>query len=173
MHEAPSFDPYEHPLPAPPGSVPFESPTGEILPPLEATDAALRAFAASPNGTNPFDPNDPNVLALGQTMYERHCAVCHGPTGAGDGPLAGPGKFPVIPPVASGVALTLPDGYIYGIIRAGRGLMPSYAARVTHTERWAIVSYVKQLQAQAGAQPVPAPAPAGPTAPADTAAAQQ
>lgn len=162
MRSAPSFDPYEHPLPAPPGSVPFESPNGPTLPPLAATDAALRAFADGPWGQNPFAPGDQAVLALGQVMYDRHCAVCHGMTGAGDGPLAGPGRFPVVPPVASGAALALSDGYVYGIIRAGRGLMPAYGARMTHNERWAIVNYVNQLQVNAGAAPAPAPA-AAPT----------
>jgi mono/diheme cytochrome c family protein len=163
MRSAPSFDPYEHPLPAPPGSVPFESPYGPALPPLQATDAALRAFAAGPWGQNPFAAGDQNALAVGRTMYDRHCAVCHGVTGAGDGPLAGPGRFPVVPPVATGNALTLSDGYLFGIIRAGRGLMPAYGARMNFDEAWSIVTYVNQLQVNAGAVPAPAPAaaPAG------------
>jgi mono/diheme cytochrome c family protein len=149
--------PYEHPLPAPPGSVPFESPNGPALPPLAATDAALREFAAGPWGQNPLAADDQAALALGPIMYDRHCAVCHGATGAGDGPLAGPGRFPVIPPVNGGASLALSDGYVYAIIRAGRGLMPAYGARMTHTERWAVVNYVNQLQGGAGAAPAPQP----------------
>ena len=161
LRSAPSFDPYEHPLPSPAGSVPFESPAGEILPPLAASEPELRAFAATPAGQQPLNANDPQVLEAGKVMFERHCAVCHGTAGAGDGPLKGPGKFPLVPPVSSGNALTLPDGYVYAVIRAGRGLMPSYGARITHLERWAIVAYVKRLQAQTAAEPAPA---AGPTA---------
>lgn len=157
MHESPAFDPYEHPLPAPPGSVPFESPAGVVLPPQEATEAALNAFAASPYGQNPYAADNAAVLALGQTMYERHCSVCHGVQGGGDGPLVGPGKFPSIPALTSGVALDRSDGYVYAIIRAGRGLMPAYGPRMTHTERWAVVNYVNSLQA-AGAQPAAQPA---------------
>lgn len=187
LHEAPSFDPYEHPLPAPPGAVPFQSPAGEVLPPQEATEVALNAFAASPYGRNPYAANDPAVLALGQVMYERHCAVCHGQQGGGDGPLVGPGKFPSVPALTSGTALGRPDGYVYAIIRAGRGLMPSYGGRTTHTERWAIVNYVKSLQAAAGGaqpaaqpgaatqpgQPGAVPQQAQPPAATDTTAAQQ
>ncbi|HEX6309054.1 MAG TPA: cytochrome c [Longimicrobiales bacterium] len=158
LREAPSFDPYEHPLPPPPGSIPFESPNGVALPPLEASEAALNAFAASPAGRNPLAPNDPAALALGQIMYERHCAVCHGVQGLGDGPLAGPGKFPVIPPLVSGVALGRADGYVYGVIRAGRGLMPAYGARMTHIERWSVVTYVNSLQAAAGGAQTGTPA---------------
>ena len=174
MRESPFFDPYEHPLPPPPGSVPFESPNGPVLPPLQATEQALNEFAGGPYGRNPLAADDPAALTLGQTMYERHCAVCHGPQGGGDGPLRGPGKFPVIPSLISGPATTRVDGYLYGIIRAGRGLMPAYGARMTHTERWSIVVYVNYLQARAGAPAAPAAAPAavpGGAAPPDTAAA--
>lgn len=160
LRDAPSFDPYEHPLPAPPGSVPFLSPAGEIMAPLEATEAALNAFAASPQGQNPLAADDPAALVHGQVMYERNCAVCHGTQGAGNGPLAGAGKFPYVPPLGSGVALTRVDGYVYGIIRAGRGLMPAYGARISHLERWAIVNYVNQLQAQAGGGAAPVAPPA-------------
>jgi mono/diheme cytochrome c family protein len=159
MRSAPSFDPYEMPLPAPPGSIPFSSPNGgELLPPLEATPAALTAFGASPHAVNPLSPEDANAQALGKVMYERHCLVCHGAQGRGDGPVIGPGKFPMALPLVSGTALGLSDGYIYGIIRAGRGLMPAYGTRMTHTERWAVVMYVRQMQTQFGRAPVAAPA---------------
>jgi hypothetical protein len=53
------------------------------------------------------------------------------------------------------------DGYLYAIIRAGRGLMPSYGPRTSHRERWAIVNYDRQLQGASGAA---SPAPADSTA---------
>jgi mono/diheme cytochrome c family protein len=187
LRDAPSFRPYEHPLPAPPGSVPFESPYGgDLLQPLEATEAALNAFAASPDGRNPLAANDTAALRVGQLMYERHCQVCHGPQGLGDGPIIAPNKFAFPPPSFSAEpALSRSDGYIYGVIRAGRGLMPAYGARMSRLERWAVVNYVNALQATSGAAPAtqpavqPAepgaaqPAPAADTVAADTAAAQQ
>ena len=178
MRNSPALDPYEAPRPAPPGAVPYESPAGTVLPPMEGTDAALTAFAATPAGQNPLAPNDPAALALGQLMFERHCSVCHGTDGRGNGPVTGEGKFPagLVPNLAAGAALGRSDGYVYGIIRAGRGLMPSYGARTTHIERWALVTYLNQLQA-AGDAPAAAvaPVPAGqaippPPATADTTA---
>lgn len=164
LRDAPFFDPYEHPLPPPPGAVPFESPNGPPLPPLEATEQALNEFAASPYGRNPLAADDPEALALGRIMFERHCSVCHGPTGLGDGPIIGPTKFAFPPPsLLEAPATGRSDGYIYAIIRAGRGLMPAYGARMTHTERWAVVAYVNQLQAEAGAPgAVPGPASGAP-----------
>jgi mono/diheme cytochrome c family protein len=168
LREAPSFDPYEHPLPPPPGSVPYISPNGEELAPLEASEAAFARFEASPQGRNPLAADDPAALALGQVMYDRHCSVCHGPQGAGDGPLVGPRKFVegFVLPLDRGTALGRSDGYIYAVVRAGRGRMPAYGARMTHIERWSVVTYVRSLQGVAGAAQTDTSAtPAGPATP--------
>jgi mono/diheme cytochrome c family protein len=162
MRNAPFFDPYEAPLNAPPGSIPFSGPQGVHLPPLEPTDPAISAFAASPYAKNPYAHGDTAVLAYGQKMFERHCSVCHNKDGRGNGPIVGPGKFPM------GPSLITPgrsEGYVYGIIRAGRGVMPSYGARTSHNDRWAIATYVAHLQEQAGAVPAAVPAPAAPGGP--------
>jgi mono/diheme cytochrome c family protein len=163
MRNAPSLDPYEAPRPAPPGAIPFNSPGGELLPPMPGTEAALSAFAAGPYGRNPLAPGDSAALALGQVMYNRHCSVCHGETGQGNGPAVGPTKFPFAPNLVAPPTTERPEGYIYAIIRAGRGLMPSYGARTTHIERWAVVNYLKLLQVQAPGLPVRLP----PTSPTD------
>jgi mono/diheme cytochrome c family protein len=163
MRNSPSLDPYEAPRPAPPGSVPFSSPNGDILPPMAGTEAALNEFAAGPHGQNPLALNDSAAMALGQVMYNRHCAVCHGDTGQGNGPAVGPTKFPFAPNLTASPTTERADGYIYAIIRAGRGLMPSYGARTRHLERWAMVNYVRRLQALAPGLPARLP----PTAPGD------
>jgi len=51
------------------------------------------------------------------------------------------------------------DGYLYSIIRYGRGVMPRYGDKVYRpADRWAIVNYLRRLQQ--GAVP-PAVAPGG------------
>ena len=56
-------------------------------------------------------------------------------------------------------AARLPDGTVYSIIRYGRGVMPQYGDKVTRpADRWAIVNYVRHLQAQAPAVNTGAPA---------------
>jgi mono/diheme cytochrome c family protein len=164
MRNAPFFDPYEAPRPAPEGSVPFLSPVGKVLPPTEPSEAGLNAFAASPDGQNMFDHGDAQANALGRTMFDRYCAVCHGIEGQGGatGYIVGPGRYPPLAPsLMLPAALARTDGYLYAIIRAGRGLMPAYGPRTTHRERWAIVNYIRQLQGASGAA---APAPADSTA---------
>jgi mono/diheme cytochrome c family protein len=46
------------------------------------------------------------------------------------------------------------DGYLYGMIRYGRGVMPRYGDKVyRHEDRWAIVNYVRKLQRDAAGAP--------------------
>jgi mono/diheme cytochrome c family protein len=163
LRNAPFFDPYEAPRPAPYGSVPFNTPAGESLGPLEATETALNEFAGRIR--NPYAANDTAALLAGQVMFERHCGVCHNNDGKGNGPIVGQGKFPMGPNLTLPATVGRSDGYIYGVIRAGRGLMPSYGPRMTHLERWATVIYLRQLQGASGAQPAQtAPGPTTTTA---------
>jgi mono/diheme cytochrome c family protein len=112
--------------------------------------------------TNPLAANDTLALRAGKVMFERHCAVCHNADGKGNGPIVGQGKFPMGPNLTLPAVVGRGDGYIYALIRAGRGLMPSYGPRMSHLERWSTVVYLRQLQSTAGGQPpsaAPAPAP--------------
>ena len=93
---------------------------------------------------NPVAP-DARSLLNGRKYYTINCAVCHGYEGKGDGPVVAKG-FPGIPLV--GPASPAPgrtDGYIWGMIRNGRGLMPTYN-RIEEFDRWDIVNYVRGLQ---------------------------
>jgi mono/diheme cytochrome c family protein len=101
-----------------------------------------------------------SVDAKGDTLYQNFCATCHGPAGAGDGPV---GRRIGAPPLLSPRARGFSDGYIYSIIRYGRGIMPRYGDKVYDpADRWAIVNHVRKLQAAAPAPAPPAPAPGGP-----------
>ena len=93
---------------------------------------------------NPVAP-DARSLLNGRKYYTINCAVCHGYEGKGDGPVVAKG-FPGIPLV--GPASPAPgrtDGYIWGMIRNGRGLMPTYN-RIEELDRWDVVNYVRGLQ---------------------------
>lgn len=98
---------------------------------------------------NPVPP-DARSLNNGRINFQINCAVCHGPLGHGDGPATKYGM--------AGINLTLDvtknrtDGYIFGMIRNGRGLMPTYN-RIEEPDRWDIVNYVRSLQGKFGAPP--------------------
>lgn len=152
MRESPALDPYEAPRPPPENSVPFESPAGDVLPPQGNSDRALREFGATTQ--NPISMDDEAALARGQELYVRYCYVCHGSEGLGreTGPVTNTGAYPPVAlPLATGTAPALSDGYIYGTIRVGRGLMPAYGGQIPHMDRWRIVNYVRVLQQAAEA----------------------
>lgn len=91
-------------------------------------------------------------LAQGAETFGIFCTPCHGPSGLGDGPVVGPNRIPDLPllNITSDLTRGYSDGYIWGLITNGRGLMPSYR-RIPADERWLVVSYVRQLQRDAAA----------------------
>ena len=106
--------------------------------------ASIPAVNAMSALTNPVAA-DARSLRNGRMQFEINCSVCHGPAGGGNGPIAQFG-FPPIPIGAgSNAATTLSDGYLFGIIRNGRGLMPSYN-RIEELDRWDIVNYLRAVQ---------------------------
>jgi len=159
MRESVSPAPYEMPrLPAE-GSVPAVNPRGNVPPPFTQTDLVGRA-AVVEGLQNPLEPTAA-VLARGGQLYQQHCWACHGDQGVGNGPVVGPGKFPYAPASNAAAVAQYSDGYLYGIIRVGRGLMPAYGDRTGHLDRWAMVLYMRQLGAQPGIM-VPANMPISP-----------
>ena len=166
-------DPYAMPrLPAP-HSIPSGNPMGDV--PERFASSQLDSVA--PTLRNPYAGGAPQaVLARGAVMFNNNCMVCHGPQGAGNGPVVQPargaggksfGRFPGAPAINGAITAARSDGYIYAVIAAGRGLMPPYGERVPHLDRWAVVEYVRTLQAATGAAPqrTAAPAVAPTTAP--------
>lgn len=97
---------------------------------------------------NPMSPSKQN-LARGKAVYDVFCTVCHGPGGAGDGPIIG--RFPNPPSLLGERARKLADGGIYHIITKGQGIMAPYAVQVRPDDRWHVVNYVRSLQAPAAA----------------------
>jgi mono/diheme cytochrome c family protein len=171
-------DPYAMPrLPAP-HSIASGNPMGDL--PARFSGAQLDSVA--PTLANPYAGGAPQaVLARGAVQYNNNCTVCHGPQGAGNGPVVQPataggksyGRFPGAPAINGAITAARSDGYLYAVVAAGRGLMPPYGERVPHLDRWAVVEYLRSLQAASGAAPQRAgAAPANPvTQPAAPAAA--
>jgi mono/diheme cytochrome c family protein len=125
----------------------------------------VNPFAAGGSGTGDTTRMQPGpdlptlpatVEARGDTLFHTYCAVCHGPAGAGNGIVRLMGAPSLLTARARGYS----DGYIYSIIRYGRGVMPRYGDKIVRPDdRWAVVNYVRSLQAAA-------PAPADSTPPA-------
>lgn len=105
--------------------------------------------------------------AAGDTLFQNFCTVCHGVAGDAKGPIS---NRIGAPSLLTGRARGYSDGYLYSIIRYGRGVMPRYGDKVYRpADRWAIVSHMRKLQSASPAPPEPAGAAAGiPPAPSAT-----
>lgn len=111
-------------------------------------------------------PVDLELIELGRTQYEINCLVCHGGTGRGDGVVGTRWAYPLpnlqddqwqlgaLDPDGQPLATAL-DGHIFDIIRNGKVneasptgyAMPPYGGKVSVEESWAIVAYLRSLQA--------------------------
>ena len=167
MRDQSSFDPYENPLSAPEGSVPFAAgnlvarpgevnlgqPEGlvDVPPPFTQLDIINEADAVVLLA-NPVAATEASI-ARGEDLFLRFCAPCHGPNGNGVSGYIIPAGFPPYP-LISDRAQGFTDGYLYGMIRTGRGLMPAYGHRISHFDRWNVVNYLRVLQ---GVVPIPTP----------------
>ena len=153
--QQPKIDPWESaadsiaPRHNPQGSVPiYGSSAPGFAYDRAATIAAINTMASL---TNPVAA-DERSLRNGAQQYAINCSVCHGPAGAGDGPVTR-FRYPPMPiGRGSNAATALSDGYIFGIIRNGRGLMPPYN-RIEEGDRWDLINYLRALQSGAANLP--------------------
>lgn len=102
-------------------------------------------YASNPIGRQSAE----QIAAAAQPIYAEHCAVCHGPRGQGDGPLA---EFVTPPPANFAIhGWHHKDGEHYWWI--SRGIpgtsMPSFGDFLSDEERWLLARYVKQLGREA------------------------
>jgi mono/diheme cytochrome c family protein len=114
-------------------------PGGPALAPVP--DGAIR-FEAS-RATAPVPAPTAGLMARGRERYDIYCALCHGLTGAGDGPVVARG-FQRPPPLARSANLSAQE--IYGVIGHGRGALAAFGDRIAPGDRWAITLYVRALQ---------------------------
>jgi len=149
MRDQISVRPFE-PVPGDTAKAPyFLPPEGSV--PVTGREDSLDLF--TPEGlrvvdamANPIPVNDRDyAVARGRRIFDTYCMVCHGTEGKGNGPVAG--KMGYVPDLTQDMTVQRSDGYIYAIIRHGRGVMPHYGDRIRDvTDRWRVVTYVRHLQ---------------------------
>lgn len=87
----------------------------------------------------------PQFMQRGQQRFNINCAVCHGPTAAGNGIAKQYGLTTVISLQDERIR-NMADGEIFNTITHGKNTMMSYGPNVTVQDRWAIISYLRALQ---------------------------
>jgi len=97
--------------------------------------------------------SSPETILAGESVYQRHCAICHGARGHGDGPQSAtleprPADLRNLRGVRSEA------GYWFFRIKEGgkteplarpRSAMPSWGEHLTDEEIWEVVAYLKSL----------------------------
>ena len=99
--------------------------------------------AASAAKKNPIT-STPESIGAGQKIYSKTCAMCHGKTGDADGPAVI--ELNIHPAKLSDPHLaTESDGSLFWKITTGKKPMPAYGKRLSETDRWNLVNYVRTL----------------------------
>lgn len=83
-------------------------------------------------------------LAAGQKIYVKRCVACHGKAGNGDGPdAAALGIHPA--KLSDGLIREQTDGELFWKITVGKKPMPNYGSRLSPTDRWNVINYLRSL----------------------------
>ncbi|MGD9765323.1 MAG: cytochrome c [Candidatus Binatia bacterium] len=91
-------------------------------------------------------PVDEALLARGRERYAIYCAPCHDERGEGRGVLFERAKVPTKNLLDKAVREQT-DEKLFSTITDGSGLMPAYRYPIPAADRWAIIAYVRSLQA--------------------------
>ena len=117
--------------------------------------AAAQSATAPKRGGNPEaakikNPiaSTPETISAGRRAYQRLCVRCHGPQGKGDGGAAGGGGQPSDFTDAQW-DYGSSDGDIFSVIHDGTSAdMEGYAERMSDTDIWNVVNYIRSLGPQ-------------------------
>ena len=121
---------------------------GNEAPPVTNTD---KGYEPSWVESIPMEITD-EMMRSGRESYNIHCAVCHGRSGDGNGPVS-VRALPLeqgtwVPPTSIHAehVREQPVGQLFHTITNGVRKMPGYADQIRPADRWAIVLYLRALQ---------------------------
>ena len=93
----------------------------------------------------PF-PVTAEVMARGRERYDIFCAPCHDRTGRGNGMVVRRGyRQPSSYHIDR--LRQAPVGHFFDVMTNGFGAMPDYRGQIPARDRWAIIAYIRALQA--------------------------
>lgn len=146
--QQPKIDPWETPS----DTIPFRG-NPQMSVPITGSAApgfmfdrlgAPQNFTAMAGIPNPV-PADSASVNRGRVQFQINCAVCHGANGQVNQQIMKYGLFPASIGKPTDAAAGYTDGYIFAIIRNGKGTMPTYN-RIEEMDRWDIINYLRTLQ---------------------------
>jgi mono/diheme cytochrome c family protein len=101
----------------------------------------------------PHRPATPAATELppGRALYDAHCAVCHGPTGKGDGPGASVVRQRMRDFTDAAAKREVSDRFLFDMIKKGSSqfgrsnAMPAWGMKLSDAEIRAVVAYIRSL----------------------------
>jgi mono/diheme cytochrome c family protein len=87
---------------------------------------------------------DEGSLKEGKDLFSQHCKSCHGAKGKGDGPKAAKLDISCGDFTSDDVAKQS-DGELFWKTTEGRKPMPSFKEKLSDSERWTVINYVRSL----------------------------
>ena len=139
---------YEMPMPQDQGAPPDaagESTMHARLGFSEGTDYYNTGKMGANWGTGIPMKMTPALLARGQQRFNINCVICHGELANGDGLTKQYGLATVVS-LQDDRIRKMSDGEIFDTITHGKNTMMAYGPRVSVSDRWAIISYLRALQ---------------------------
>lgn len=113
---------------------------------IAAADSMAAKWLSPPPSAakkNPIAPTHDSIAA-GQKIYSKSCMMCHGRSGDADGPAVI--ELNVHPARLSDPQLdTESDGALFWKITTGKKPMPAFGRRLSETDRWNLVNYIRTL----------------------------
>ena len=98
----------------------------------------------------------PQFMERGAERFSINCAICHGPTAAGDGIVKQYGMATIVT-LQDARIRGMSDGEIFHTITHGKNTMMAYGPNITVGDRWAIIAYLRALQRSQSATPADVP----------------
>ena len=127
-------------------NIPPPPPANLVIPPEEA------------NRENPVKRTE-SVLAEGKKLYGYQCAMCHGAKGDGKSDLAESMKMTLKDYTNADSLKDLTDGALFYILTKGKGKMPSQEGRMSATQQWNLIHYIRSFAKKPSEAPKPAEKP--------------
>lgn len=86
-----------------------------------------------------------DLMERGKQRFNINCAICHGPTAAGNGMTKQYGLTTVVTLQDERIR-KMADGEIFNTITNGKNTMLAYGPNLSVTDRWAVITYLRALQ---------------------------
>jgi mono/diheme cytochrome c family protein len=140
---------YEMPQPKTTATPPATQVEPQETPPSIAFSAGTDYFNTGKMddqwGTGIPLPVTRELMERGQQRFNITCAMCHGPTAAGNGIVKQHGLATVVSLQDERIR-KMSDGEIFNTITNGKNTMMAYGPNILINDRWAIITYLRALQ---------------------------